>query len=198
MDTNWGLVADNRINKKLDFSEIKSKEDYEKAVKEFLKNTPDRYGNYRGRNILKAQKRTADDIIEEMYEESKAKEIIEKKQEEELEALRKAQKLHMRRAKRKRLADERKTAKDTRKATKRTVRIWRRRKYRGIDIRGVDTAKRIRLSRKNLITRGDLRLKNIIVGIDKRGIKHYRDPKTGRFVRNPFRKPRKTKKIITR
>ena len=73
VDTNWGLVADDRVNDNLDFSQIHTQEDYDKAVRDFLKNTPDRYGNYKGRNILKARKRSPEDIIDEMYDESKAK-----------------------------------------------------------------------------------------------------------------------------
>lgn len=192
VDTNWGLVADDRVNDNLDFSQIHTQEDYDKAVRDFLKNTPDRYGNYKGRNILKARKRSPEDIIDEMYDESKAKDKVEEKQlklrEEEKSSLRKAQRLHAKRKPRGRKADERLTAKDTRRATKRTVKTWQRRRYRGLDIKGVDTKKRAKISRKNLISRGDMRLKNIVVSIDKRGVKHYHDTKTRKYVPNPFRK----------
>ena len=127
-----------------------------------------------------------------MYDESKAKDKVEdkklKEEKEEKEALRKAQRLHAKRPRRGRLADERITAIDTRRATKRAVRVWRRRMYKGIDLKSVDVQKRMRLSPKNLITKGDIRLKNIRVGLDKRGIKHYHSKTTGRYIPNPFKK----------
>ena len=180
----WELIGE-RVNKQIDFSTIETQEDYEKALRDFLNNTPNKDGNYVGRNIPNS-------ALSEIYNRSSAKNKVEEKQtklqQEEKSALRKAQRLHARRKKRSRLSDEKTTAKDTRIATKRAVRTWQRKKFRRIDIKGIDTKKRMRLSKKNLITRGDMRLKNIRVCLCKNGIKRYRDRNTGRWVRNPFKK----------
>lgn len=188
MDSNWGEIAENRINRELDFDKIRNRGDFKEAVERLLRNTPDMYGNFRGLNIIHARKKAFDDIIEEMYEDSTAKEKVEKQEQENLEALRKAQLLHAKRPRRSREADERKTHRRTREANKRSVRMWKRGKYKTSDVRGVDTKRRSLFSTKNLITRRDIRLKNIVVIMNKRGIKQYRNPKTGRYVPDPFKR----------
>jgi hypothetical protein len=187
MDSNWGEICENRINRELDFNNIHNRGDFKEAVERLLRNTPDMYGNYRGLNIIHARKKPFDDIIDEMWEDSTAKERVDKKRQEELDALRKAQLLEAKRGKRSREADERKTHRNTREASKRSVARWRRGKYRRMDIKGVDTKRRSLFSQKNVITRRDVRLKNIRVDIDKIGRKHYRDSK-GRYTTNPFKK----------
>lgn len=187
MDSNWGEIAENRINRELNFDNIHSRADFKEAVEKLLRNTPDMYGNYRGLNIIHARKKPFDDIIDEMWEDSTAKERVEKKEQENLEALRKAQILEAKRPRRSREADERKTHRKTREANKRSVARWRKGRYKTADIRGVDTKRRSLFSTKNLITRRDVRLKNIRVDIDKIGRKHYRDKK-GKFTTSPFNK----------
>jgi hypothetical protein len=179
----YGVLADDRINDELDWDEINSRGDYKEKVKEFLNNKPDMYGNFRGKNLTKNEW-----VLDAMYDESKAKEKVENKAKENLEALRKAQLLEAKRSKRSREADERRTHRKTREANKRTVAVWRRGKYRRMDIKSIDTKKRMRLNTSNLITRRDLRLKNIRVSIDKIGRKHFTSPITGRFVSDPFKR----------
>jgi hypothetical protein len=188
MDSNWGEIAENRINQELDFKNIRNRGDFKEAVERLLRNTPDMYGNFRGLNIIHARKKAFDEIIDEMYEDSTAKEKVEKQEQENLEALRKAQLLEAQRTKRSREADERRTHRKTREANKRTVAQWRKGRYKTADIHGVDTKRRMRLSTSNLITRRDIRLRNIICTLDKFSRKHYRSPITGRFVVDPFKR----------
>ena len=178
--SDFGEIADLRINKMLDFSKIHTKEDYFDAVRDLLKNTPSKTADNPniGQNLL--------GHIEELYDESNAKEKITEQRQQELDAFRKAQILEAKRSKRSREADERKTHRRTREANRRNVRMWSKHKNRS-DIRGVDTKRRSLFSTKNLITRRDVRLKNITCIINKRGIKQYRNPETGRFISNPFR-----------
>jgi hypothetical protein len=183
-ETDFGEIADERINKKLDFSKIKTKQDYIDAVKELLKGTPTASTDNMARNKWMGQNLLP--YVEELYDESDASERIAKSRQEELDALRKAQLLEAKRGKRSREVDERKTHKRTREASKRSVARWRHAMGRS-DIRGVDTKRRSLFSQKNIITRRDVRLKNIRVDIDKIGRKHYRDSK-GRYTTNPFNK----------
>lgn len=178
-----GELADLRINGELDWGKIRNRGDYKEAVKDFLENTPDMYGNFRGKNLLQDPT-----LLDKMFEESKAKEKVEDKIQEDLKALRTAQLLEQNRKKRSREADERRTHRKTREANKRTVAQWRNGRYKTADIRGVDTKRRMRLSTANLITRRDLRLKNVHVSIDRRGIKHFTSPITGRYVPDPFKR----------
>jgi hypothetical protein len=176
----YGVLADDRINDNIDFSEIHNKEDYKKKVKEYLNNP-------RGRNLLK----NGDYVLDEMYEHSKAKEKVEqnniKTEDEYKKALRRAQRFHAKRPSRSRRADERITSRRTKIASKRYVRRWIKAKGRSLDVKGVDTRRRFRIAERNKISRLDLRLKNIHVGLDKNSIKHYRDNK-GRFCANPYKR----------
>ena len=182
-ETDFAEIGDERINKMLDFSKIKTKEQYFDAVRELLQNTKSKTANNPdiGQNLIHH--------IEELYDESDASERIAKSRQEELDALRKAQMLEAQRSKRSREMDERKTHRNTREASKRNVRVWARgrNRYKKMDIKGVDTKRRSLFSQKNVITRRDVRLKNIRVDIDKIGRKHYRDSK-GRYTSNPFNK----------
>ena len=179
MDTNWGLVADQRINKNIDFDKIKNKDDYIRAVRDFLYNTPNSAGEYTGRNILNARRRSAEGILSEMYEESKAQTRL-----RDFSALKEAQAFQRKRGRRGRI-DARRTAKDTRRVNQRTVRKWKVRPNR-FDLRGIDTKKFVKNPRKHLINKKDLGLKNIRVIINIRGVKQYRDSRTGRFIKKPY------------
>jgi hypothetical protein len=183
-ETDFAEIGDQRINKMLDFSKIRTKEEYFDAVRDLLRNTPSQTADNPniGRNLLSH--------IEELYEESNAKEKIAEQKQEELDALRKAQLLEAQRSKKSREADERKTHRRTREANKRTVAQWRRGKFRRMDIRSVDTKRRSLFSQKNLITRRDIRLKNINVVLCKNQIKRYKDINTGKWVKNPFKNRR--------
>jgi len=178
------FIIGERLNKKLDFDKIHSEDDYKKALKDLLTNVRGAGDQYnRGLNLIP--------FIDELFEESDAKKKIEEKQEEAQEdyqkSLRRAQRFHARRRKKSREADERVTAKRTRIASKRWVSRWIRHRGKRADVRGVDTKRRSRVSRKNLLTRRDVRLKNIRVSIDKLSRKHYHD-KQGKYVSNPFKK----------
>jgi hypothetical protein len=177
----YGVLADDRINDNLDWRDIRNREDYRKKVKEFLESTPDRYGHMRGTNLLKDSS-----TIDKMYEESSAIEKVENKKKEELESLRKAQILESKRNKVSREADERKTHKITREVNQRNVSRWRHKMGR-LDLRGIDTKRRMRMNNSNLITRRDLRLKNISVVMCSNQIKRYRNPSTGRWIPDPFK-----------
>jgi phosphotransacetylase len=180
MPIDYGILADSRFNDELNFDEIHSKEDYKRAMKEFLDTTPDAQGRLRGKNLSQH-----DYVLEEMYEKSNAKERIGETAQEDAKALEIAQRAEKHRKRAARLRDEMTTAKDTRRATMRSVRVWKRRMGR-MDIRGVDTRVARRLMPRNIVTRGDLRLKKYRVDVDVRGIKHYRSSITGRFTTNPF------------
>jgi hypothetical protein len=194
----YGVLADSRINDNIDFSDIKTKEDYKKKVKEYLNNTPDQWGNYRGKNVLL----NGDYPLDEMYENSKAKDKIEQNRikidDEEKKALRRAQRFHAHRPARSRKADERTTAKMTRRASKSFVRRWAHRHGRGLDVRGVDTKTRFKVAETNRITRLDMRLKNTKVTLSSAGIKQYRYPAGskdnsgksmgGKFRSNPYKR----------
>lgn len=179
--SDFGEIADLRINKMLDFTKITTKEQYFDAVRDLLRNTPSKTADNPniGQNLL--------GHIDELYDESDASERIAKNRQQELDAFRKAQLLEARRTKRSREADERRTHRKTREANKRTVAMWRRGKYRTMDIKSVDTKRRMRLNTSNLITRRDLRLKNIRCEIDGLSRKHYRSIQTGRYIPNPFK-----------
>jgi hypothetical protein len=76
MDTNWGLVADERINEKLDVTAFNSKKDYVDAVKNLLKQ------NHYGKNILNAGKKgknkgliSFSEIEEEMFSGKASKKV---------------------------------------------------------------------------------------------------------------------------
>lgn len=167
----YGQLADDRINGFLDWDEITDEATYEAAVKDFLEQVADSRGNYRGKNIT--QSGQFHNIAKEMYLDSGAMSKITVKEQEKLAALRKAQLLEAQRSKRSREADERKTHKVTREATKESVKRWKRGRFRRMDVRSVDTKRRALFSPKNLITRKDVRLKNIRVFLDKKGIKRY-------------------------
>lgn len=183
--TDFSIIADERINKMLDFDKIHSKQDYIDAVKELLRNKPSASSNDMARNRWVGENLLP--YVDELYEESDASERITTNRQKELEALRKAQQLELRRAKRSREMDERRTHRRTREASKRSVAQWRKAMGRS-DIKGVDTKRRMRLSTANLVTRRDLRLKNIRCEIDKLSRKHYRSIRTGRYISDPFKK----------
>lgn len=182
-ETDFAEIGDQRINKMLDFSKIRTKDEYFDAVRDLLRNTPSQTADNPniGRNLLSH--------IEELYEESNAKEKIAEQKQEELDALRKAQLLEAQRNKKSREADERKTHKITREVNRRNVARWRNRMGKS-DLRGIDTKRRSLFSQKNLITRRDIRLKNIKVVLCKNQIKRYKDINTGKWVKNPFKNRR--------
>ena len=99
-ETDFAEIGDERINKMLDFSKIKTKEQYFDAVRELLQNTKSKTANNPdiGQNLIHH--------IEELYDESDASERIAKSRQEELDALRKAQMLEAQRSKRSREMDE--------------------------------------------------------------------------------------------
>jgi len=166
-----GVIADQRINGMIDFNNINSKADYVREVKTLLNTQKDRSGNLRGKNLLP--------YIDEMYELSNAKDKVEGQN-----AYNEAVKFQKKRG-RKGQIDQRKTARDTRKPTRKTVRRWKKKPSR-MDILGVDT--RIKKKSLPIITGRDLSLKRkgIYVSVNKRGFKQYRDLKTGRFVKKPY------------
>ena len=172
MDTDWGLVADDRINTQLDFKRINNRQDYINEMRSLLNKSST------GRTILKQN------VLNEMYENSEARIIVERKK---IESSREAQQFHKRRSFKTRTRDERKTAKNTMFANKKSVRRWKRNPTRS-DIMGVDTKlDRTLRRRRNLITKADLKLTNkgIKVSLNSKGIKQYRDLNTGRFVKKP-------------
>ena len=169
MDTDWGMVADDRINTELDFSNINSKQDYLRELNNYLGKTAT------GRTLIKKG------VQEEMYENSRAKKKIETKElEEERESYNKAKKFQKRRGRRG-VIDQRRTVKRTLKANKRNVKKWMKRPNKS-DIKGIDTKI---LSKKNKITKKEIMIfkkYNIQASINKRGIKQYRNKK-GQFVK---------------
>jgi hypothetical protein len=77
VDSNWAEIADKRINDKLDFDKIHSKEDYESALRTLLEST------HYGRNILKAGTKgknkgiiTYSDIRDEMFNSNGTQKLI--------------------------------------------------------------------------------------------------------------------------
>jgi len=166
-----GIIADQRINNRIDFSNIDNKQDYFKEVKNLLENQPDREGRLRGKNLLP--------YIDEMYELSNAKEKVESQN-----SYNEAVKFQKKRG-RKGLIDQRKTARDTRKPTRKSVRRWKKKPSRS-DILGVDTKTTVK--KLPLITGREkiLKRKGIYVSVNSRGIKQYRDLKTGRFIKKPI------------
>jgi len=174
-----------RIDAMLDFKEILNEEDYHRAVRKLLKETPqdrDGGGSNRATNLLP--------YIDELYENGKAKEKIEenrvRKVKDEEDAFRDALRFERRRKLKERLRDEGRTAKNTRPATRNSVRIWRRRGGLQGDIRGIDTKLR-RRGVVSLITKsGEMKLreKGISVTYDVKGIRHFKDIRTGRYTRN--------------
>ena len=181
VDTDWGEIADERFNEKLDFKKISSKKDYMEELTKYLRKSP------QGRAIIEGKGKIPHNARDQMYEDSKAKEEVEERQEEELE---KAQTFQKKRGRKGRI-DAKRTAKDTRGISRRTIRSWRK-KPSAFDIRGIDTKTLVKTPRKHLITKQDiaLREKGIRVGLDVRGQKHYRysaghGRKSGRFMKKP-------------
>lgn len=180
--TDFGEIADERINNLLDFSKINSQEDYEREVRKLLKDNPQdrdsKSGVNRSINLLP--------FVDELYRQSKAPELIANnkasKVKEQEDAFRDALRFERKRKLRERLRDESRTAKNTRPATKSSVRVWKRHPTMG-DIRGIDS-KLKRRSMVSLITKAGeqkLRDKGVAVVYDVRGFRHFRDMKTGRF-----------------
>lgn len=182
-NTDFGEIADQRINSELDWTKISNEDDYKRAVRDLLKNKPqdrDGGGSNRAINLLP--------YIDDLFRESDASERIAKnkmqKIKEEEDAFRDALRFERRRKLRERLRDESRTAKNTRPASRSSVRVWKRHPTMS-DIRGVDTRIRSR-GLKTMITKAkeqELRSKNIAVVYDARRIRHLRDIKTGRFTR---------------
>ena len=168
--TDFGEIADERVNSLIDLDKVETREDYRRLVKHALKTTLDDYGNPRGKNLIP--------YIDEMYEKSSAKEIVDKR----TDLLGVAQKFQKRRGRRGRI-DARITAKDTRRIAKKTLKRWKKRPA-SFDIRGIDTKLLAKKPSKYIITGRDLKLrsKGISVGLDVRGIKQARSMKTGRYV----------------
>jgi len=82
MQDPYGVLADDRINDKIDFSKINSKQDYIRAVTEYLSKTISGYhGTRQGKRLIP--------YIEKMFENSKAKDIVEEKQRQLKEFLKK-------------------------------------------------------------------------------------------------------------
>ena len=168
-DTDWGEIADERFNDELDFSKIESKQDYIMELTKFLNKSP------QGKAIISGAGKIPNDALNRMYETSSAKDKV-----GEAESLIEAQKFQKSRGRRGRV-DARRTAKDTRRPSRTSVRRWRRSPNRS-DIRGVDT--KIMTKRMNMITKSDRALKDVNVIINIRGIKQYRDNK-GRYIKRP-------------
>jgi hypothetical protein len=184
-DTAFDELADTRINKELSgFSSIKSKEEYFDKLEAYFG------GSKAGLGLLNARKRSWDDIREEMFSGSSAKDVVEKNSIEEVvnesRALRRAQRFESRRPKVGRVRDESRTSRRVRGVTLSSVRRWERGGYRRYDLRGIDTRRSqgLRVS-GSVVTRADVRLKNFSVSVDVRGVKHYHD-RSGRFVGSPF------------
>jgi len=169
MDTDWGMVADDRINSQLDFSNIRSKEDYLRELNSYLSKTPT------GKTLIKKG------VLEEMYENSRAKKKIERLSfEEERKSFKKARTFQRTRGLKGKL-DQKKTASNTKRPTRKNVSNWMKRPSKS-DIKGIDTKV---ISQKQKLTKKDsaiLRKYNIRATINVRGIKQYRDNK-GRFVK---------------
>lgn len=168
MEDNYGILADDRINELLDFSQINSREDYFKELQRRM-NEPK---NERLKNLWS--------VRDKLYEDSKARTIVEQKQ---LESFQEAQRFEKKRPLKSRIPDEKRTSRRTRPATRINIRRWKRNPQRS-DIRGIDTKLAITTrKRQNIITKKDISLRNkgIRVNINIRGIKQYRDNK-GRFV----------------
>ena len=167
----YGVLADDRINDKLDFSKIHSKADYERAVRDYLQTTMSKYhGTNQGKRLIP--------YIDVMYEESSAKEQVDK----QTDLLAVAQRFQKRRGRRGRI-DARITAKDTRRIAGKTLKRWKK-KPASFDIRGIDTKLLAKKPSKYIITGKDLKLrsKGISVDLNVRGIKQARSMKTGKYV----------------
>lgn len=133
-----------RINKSLPLDKIRNKQEYKEELNTLLDRwtTPK---DSRPQNLKK--------LADVLYEET-AKDQIEANNEKYVQL---AKNFEARRPKRSRLADERRTAKDTRPITKRTYRTWRRGGFKRFDLNKIDTKKGIRTVRsiqgKRIVTR---------------------------------------------
>jgi hypothetical protein len=65
--TDWEKVAEQRFNKNLDFKNIHTKEQYVKALWQFLNSTPNSKGEYIGRRIIFNNRRSFDNIANECF-----------------------------------------------------------------------------------------------------------------------------------
>lgn len=147
-DTDFGALADERVNKKLDgFKEIVSKEEYYKKLEDYF------VSNKGWHNMLDAKTRPWVSIRKEMYEDSEAVGVVENNQRKGVSpnerAVGLAHRFEDRRLKRSRLRDERVTAKNTKRVTMSNYRNWRRAPSRS-DLRGVDTRRRRAFTNKRL------------------------------------------------
>lgn len=179
-DSEWELLAD-RTNKYINLNNVKSEEDYLEKLEQVFLNKPRPDGkipSWFPKDNLSDIARNNKDLKKHLEESI-----------EDLTQLQIAQRYHARRRKNVRIADERKTAKNTSRATRGAVSRWKRMKGRGSDIRGVDTRLARRRLGDNVINSRDLSLKNYLVTLDVNGIKRYRDL-SGKYARDPFRKRR--------
>lgn len=175
----WGLIADERINPKIDLNKIKSKDDYKSAVKDLIGNNP------QGQTLLR--------FLDEMFEESKASEIVKKNSLENEELKARALVFELRRKRASRVADESKTSRVTRPVNRENYRKWRR-TYRRTDLQGIDTKRPtrkigVRTLNRISITQADRRLSSGTrpwINLRNRR-KEYRDS-SGRFTQSPFRR----------
>ena len=176
-----------RFESIIDFSKIKSKEEFEDAVASRVS------GNKKAENIL--------GYLDELYEQGGIKKIVEAsavEKEEVVDLRERARRFEAGRAKRSRESDEARTAKDTRRITPPNFKTWRNNPAR-LDLWRIDTAKGARVSARNdrgslfavSLSAGDRRLVNVRPYVDmKRRVKFYKSVSTGQFVPNPWKRRR--------
>ena len=163
--TDFDDIAE-RINDSIDFDDVSNRDDYKTLMENHLRK------NIHGKQLIP--------YLNELFDTTDTQRRF-----DDLEVIQKAQKFERKRPKKRRIRDEMITAKDTRRPTRKTLKRWKRHPAK-FDIRGIDTKQLAKHPRRFVITGKDLQLKKkgIRVGVDVRGIKHYRDSK-GRFTKKP-------------
>jgi hypothetical protein len=184
-DENWEELADRRFNKELKgFKDIKSKEEYFAKLEDYFSQSES------GLALLNARRRSWSSIREEMFD-GQASEVVASNQEKlteeaksKADAFSLASRFEDRRPASSRRRDEMRTAKDTRRVSMMTYRSWRRNPTR-FDLRGIDT----RRKRAFKVSKRDKRLQRYVAFINRGNrMKQYRSVKSGKFVKNPFKK----------
>ena len=169
--TDFGEIAE-RIEAKLDFDKIKSKEEYKQKIKQLV------LGDTRGENLLKKPS-----TLENVFEEGEFKKVLEKREEETLTALQQAQKIERGRPLRSRIRDESRTSRRSLPATRRNIKRWKK-NFGKMDINKVDT-KLPRARRGNdsqMLTKEDLKLpKGYKTTVNSLGVRQYRSG-NGQFL----------------
>jgi hypothetical protein len=188
-NTDFGEIADARINGELDWSKINSEDDYKREVRDLLRNTPQDRDSGSGVNRAVNLLPFVDDLFRNSDASTRINNSKVARVKEQEDAFRSALRFERKRKLRERLRDESRTAKNTKPVNKRSVEIWKRRGMaRRMDLRGIDTKLRRRATIAIITKAGEqkLRDKGIAISYDQRGFRHFRSMKSGKFVKAKF------------